>query len=196
MTDEQLLIEVGKTGSDASFTELYRRLFPRLVGFLLSRRCSNAHECEDIAQDTFLRVFLKASTYRGESKAYSWIVRIAINQSVEAHRKSREVMFPDRQTALLLITDHRPDPSEEFAERQERDNINRILETELGRQQAQIIRLLDIDGIDYEDAAKRLGIPVGTVRSRRHRAVARLRQLLAAVVLLAVGVCSVLGGQG
>jgi RNA polymerase sigma-70 factor (ECF subfamily) len=192
MTDEQLLAEYAKSGSQDAFGELFERLREKitatLVGFGL-----RFESAKDVIQEAFLKVHLHCAEFRYECSVCTWITAIALNLARSNARKLSALRVKQHSDAwfFLTITDYRRSHEDEIAQKQEHDNLNRMLETELGHKHAEVVRLLDIDGMDYEDAANELHIPVGTVRSRRHRAVIRLRQLMAAVVLLAVGVCSV-----
>lgn len=193
MTDEELLTEYARTGSHAAFTELYRRTYLPLCE-VLYRFCHDNELTSDVAQDTFLIVLQKAGQFHSNCRAFTWIVAIAKNTLISIHRHRVPPVAPS-DYCWLQQRDHRLGPFEQVAEEQERDNLNRIIETEIGPESSQIIRLLDLDGLSYEDAAAHLDIPIGTVRSRRNRAVKKLRQLMAAVVLLAVGVCSAFGAD-
>ncbi len=179
ITDEQLLAEFASSGSHAAFTELYRRL-SRLVFGVLYRKIRNIDRVEDLVQQTFLNVIAKARTFNGRAKASSWIIAIAINVAAGNARNfiaKRQVQAPC-EAMLWLHADKRKTPYIEAVEREERGNLFNALQNKLPAYHADVVRLLDIEGVNYDDAAVALGIPVGTVRSRRHRALQLLRELM------------------
>lgn len=187
LTDEQLITEYAASGAQDVFHELYRRFGSRLFSFLL-HRLHDVEAARDRVQDTFLLIHLHARTFRAESSAATWIFKIAINRAITVGRLRmvRHEQQNQRDT-FHLLPDYRLGPDEEVAAADERCRLERAIGEMTGKSAA-VIRLTDIEGLDYETTARRLGIPTGTVRSRRHRAVNLLRKAMAALVLLAAGV--------
>jgi RNA polymerase sigma-70 factor (ECF subfamily) len=189
-TDEQLLSDCAANGSQDALAELYRRWRGKLFGCLYCR-FGSPDDALDRIQETFLRIILKAKTFRGVN-AYNWAVTIAINREISSRRRQQRHR-QERHLQKLAQRETEP-PASENIELAEECAVATEAFRQLGDSEREIIRILDVEEIDYEDAAEQLGIPVGTVRSRRHRAMKKLRQLMAALVLLAVGVCSGFGG--
>lgn len=195
MTDEQLLIGFAESGSQELFGELYRRLNNRLRSFLRGR-IFNSAAADDLAQETWIRVLLHAGKFHGRSRALSWICAIGKNAAVSAARKSvtkRETRVSGEVFRLKspAVTET---PVRQAISHEEYSALQAAMHG-LTPKMRDVVELTDIDELDYEDAAVVLGIPVGTIRSCRHRAMQRLRQLMVAVVLLALALSSPLGGQ-
>lgn len=181
-TDEQLLTEFAACGAPELFTELYRRLFWKVVFYIgATKRVSIERAC-DVAQDAFVAVLGHASQFRSDANASTWICAIARNRLCDLNRirRLRDDQQADDVNLFGQIIDQRNGPHDELAEAEERQRLARFIANVLPSSQADVIRLLDFEGLEYQDAAERLGIPVGTVRSRRHRALNHLRKVMAA----------------
>ncbi len=189
-TDEQLLSDFAANGSQESLAELYRRWRGKLFGCLYCR-FGSPDDALDRIQETFLRIILKAKTFRGVN-AYNWAVTIAINGEISS-RRDQQLGRQEKHLQKLAQRETAPAASANLEHAEECAAATEAFRG-LGDSDREIIQILDVDELDYEDAAEHLDIPIGTVRSRRHRAMKRLRQLMAALVLLAVGVCSGFGG--
>lgn len=140
---------------------------------------------EDITQDTFLLAFRSLPTFRGGSFK-AWLFRIVSNLAYdELRRKNR------RPTQPLYPVDSEDDeiespgwlaaPGPSPEEQVERDDLRRTLQRfldELTADYRSVVLLVDVQGLDYTEAAQTLGIPVGTVKSRLARARVRLRDRL------------------
>lgn len=179
-TDEQLLMGYAACGAQELFAELYRRLNNRLRAFLRGR-IFNSAVADDLAQDTWIRVMLHAGKFHGRSRALSWICAIGKNAAVSQSRKSiykRETQVSGEVFRLMspVVT---KTPANEAAGHEEYSALQDAM-LGLAPKIREVVELTDIDELDYEIAASELGIPVGTVRSRRHRAIKMLRKAMAA----------------
>ena len=142
--------------------------------------CRNSHDAEDLVQDTLIRAFKGRESFDG---AYprAWLLTIMRNTNINRHRRQRPGLLHDA-TDLTGEADRRnpPAPSAEdiATARASAPWIADAL-ARLSTQHLQVVQLVDIDGLTYDEAAAALGIPAGTVMSRLHRARHRMRTHLA-----------------
>lgn len=170
-----LIVKMALDGDRRAFAALFGFYFPRVKAYLL-RSGASPSAAEEIAQETMLRVWRKASAFDPQSGAAStWIFVIARNLRIDRLRGERG---PD---------DLEPDPSEEpeapptgemiAIMKQRGDRVREALAS-LSPEQAQIIRLFYFEERPHSDIARSLGLPLGTVKSRVRLAVERLRSTL------------------
>ena len=182
ITDDQLLIERCRSGHPEAFGDLvtkYQRRLIRTLGTLLG----NGHDALDVAQDAFLQAFLKLESFRGESAFYSWLFRIAWNAAATLRRKQR-VRSSASLDAMREQTGAEPDdlnptsdPSHSLQSSEDQQLLRRAL-SELGEDYRTALVLKEIEGLPYEEIAILTDSPIGTVRSRIHRARQELRAKL------------------
>jgi len=132
-------------------------------------------------QEVFLRAFEKLDRYQGESSFYTWIYRIAVNQALSGRRR-RRTRSRRHEVHLGGPVDPPDDPrsSDPTAplERAERDRLIQEALNSLAADHRAVVVMKEFDGLRYEEIGAMLGIPVGTVRSRLHRARCELRDRL------------------
>ncbi len=185
--DDQSLVEACRAGRTEAFDVLVERYQERLYPTIL-RLTGSPEDAEDVLQDAFVRAFEKLGQFHGESTFYTWVYRIAVNLALSGHRKRRirnalrlERTPPASRGAHPADESAESDPSAPM-ERAERE---RIVEDALNRLSAEhraIVVLKDFEGHRYEEISTILDIPVGTVRSRLHRARCELRDRLRVLV--------------
>jgi RNA polymerase sigma-70 factor (ECF subfamily) len=184
--DDHALIAACREGDSQAFGVLVRRYQDRLFPTLL-RLTGSADDALDLLQDAFLKAYRKLGDFHGDSSFYTWIYRIAVNLALSERRR------PSRRRAWIALDRRGPgaiDPSDDPArtdpgrglDREERDQIIQKALDRLSPDYRTIVVMKDIDGQRYEEIAETLGIPVGTVRSRLHRARGELRELLRGVL--------------
>jgi RNA polymerase sigma-70 factor (ECF subfamily) len=182
--NEQLLIERSKNG-DVSAFEMLIEAYQKKVFNLAYRIIGNYDDANDLAQEAFIRIFRSISGFRGQSSFSTWIYRITTNVCLDEIRKRKnksvqyldeDIQTDDGEMQRQIISD---DPlPEEIAERKElRAAINDSL-GELKEEYRIIITLRDIQGMSYEEIAKVLDCPTGTVKSRINRARQALKNVL------------------
>jgi RNA polymerase sigma-70 factor, ECF subfamily len=159
------LIAASLAGDTAAFGELVSRYQNRLYHSLV-HMLGSAEDAKDVAQDAFVLAFQKLGTFRGDAQFYSWLFRIAMNAAVNFRRRVR---------SLGASIDARPEQPLEQAERQ---RIVRAALAQLSDEFRMPLVLCEIDGLKYEEIAELLKCPIGTVRSRIHRARLELREKL------------------
>lgn len=180
-TDDQELITECLAGDGDAFGRLVvryqNRLYNTLVGVL-----GSAEDARDVAQDAFVHAFQKLGTFRGQSAFYSWLFRIAVNAAVSQKRKKRRTVTSidaARETAGLEPVDPHPDshPSRSL-ELTERQALVRQGLAQLSEEFRTVLVLKEIEGMKYDEIAEMIDCPIGTVRSRIHRARIELKQKL------------------
>lgn len=179
-TDEHL-IAACKGGSHEAFGQLVRRYQERLY-HTLAVALGSADDARDVSQEAFILAFQKLHTFREQSAFYSWLYRIALNTAAsQKRRKSRTTVSLDgvREVSGEEPVDLHHEQSPGYAlESNERQQQVRAALAGLTAEYRDALVLKEIEGLKYEEIAERLDCPVGTVRSRIHRARLELREKL------------------
>ena len=167
--DAQLIDEVGK-GNQAAFDILFSKYNNKLYASLLAFTKSQ-DLAEDLTQKTFIRVWKKIETFRGDSSLFTWIYRIAINLAKNE--------FSSKQAKNQGITDNIDDTydlessvSSPESHAIETESMQAVMDfiASLPSDLREAISLREFDGKSYEEIAQITGSPIGTVRSRIFRA--------------------------
>jgi RNA polymerase sigma-70 factor (ECF subfamily) len=174
--DDQSLVAACRAGDTQAFGVLVRRYQDRLFPTVL-RLTGHEEDAYDLLQDAFLRAYQKLGHFQGHSSFYTWIYRIAVNLALSGRRKRR----PVAERIEPADDPRHSDPSLPL-ERAERDARIQVALNALAADHRAVVVLKDLDGLRYEEIATILGIPVGTVRSRLHRARGELRDRLRGLV--------------
>lgn len=164
-------------GDTQSFEILVRR-HQNTTFNLIYRFLGDYDEATETAQEVFLSAYSSIQQFRGDANFATWLYRIAFNHA-SSRRKSLNSKL-QRHVALEddVVADCSADP-ETSAERREIQQCVQQALNSLDRDDAQIILLRDLQDVRYEDIAETLDVPVGTVKSRLHRARQALRASLA-----------------
>ncbi|BAI74027.1 RNA polymerase, sigma-24 subunit, ECF subfamily (plasmid) [Azospirillum sp. B510] len=152
----------------------HRRLF-----HFIRKHIKNPSDAEDIAQQTFIEAWRSLHNFRGEASATTWLFGIAMNLIRNFSTRSLNKRYEFVSDEVLDSVESSVDTPAAAAER--RSTI-KFLDRELlllDREMREVLVLVCMEGVSYQDAAQILGIPVGTVRSRVSRARAHLRLRLA-----------------
>ena len=182
MNDDVRLIDEALAGNAGSFGELVRkyqdRLFNTMVHVVGSRE-----EAEDVVQDAFVQAFVKLQTFQGASAFYTWLYRIAFNISVSRRRRKRPEASVDaaREASGSEPADRNDSPTTRIEREESIQQVHRALAA-LGQEQRTILVLRELDGCCYEEISDILNLPLGTVRSRLHRARLQLREELTEII--------------
>ncbi len=185
--DDLSLVAACRAGQTEAFGVLVRRYQDRLFP-TIARLVGSAEDAQDVLQDAFVRGFEKLDQFHAESSFYTWIYRIAINLALSGHRKNRIRRFSPlsqsgKNQRVVDPPDQSPESDPSFAlERLERESIVEAALKELGPEHRAVVILKDFDGRRYEEISALLNIPVGTVRSRLHRARSELRLRLQSLI--------------
>ncbi|MFP5347408.1 MAG: RNA polymerase sigma factor SigE [Actinomycetes bacterium] len=145
---------------------------------LAYRLTGNPHDAEDLTQEVFVRVFRSLSSYK-PGTFEGWLHRITTNLFLDQVRRKQRIRFDAlAENADDRLEGHDPGPERAF----EHANLDVDVQEALGRLSPEFraaVVLCDIEGLSYEEIAATLGVKLGTVRSRIHRARAQLRDALA-----------------
>ena len=178
---DQDLIDDCLQGRTEAFGELVVRYQNRLYTTLVSL-LNSAEDARDVAQEAFVNAFQKLHTFRGQSAFYSWLFRIALNSAVSYQRKQSRVLVSidaARETTGLEPVSRHPESDPGFAmDVSERQGLVRAALAELPEEYRTVLVLKEVDDLKYEEIAEIVDCPIGTVRSRIHRARVELRAKL------------------
>lgn len=176
--DDQTLVELCRAGKTEAFGTLVQRYQDRLYPTIF-RLTGVREDALDILQEAFLKAFQQLHRFQGESSFYTWVYRIAVNLALSARRRRGWRPLVDASGVEVDPTDPSSpnDPSEPLVAREREQRIQSALASLLPDHRAVVV-LKDLDGLPYEEIALLLKIPVGTVRSRLHRARCELRAKL------------------
>jgi len=139
----------------------------------------NREDALDCAQEAMLRAFRSFSSFRGDAQFSTWIIRIAMNVCTDALRKRRDAVSLDAMRADQGFDpkDHGPGVYAQL-ETKERKRLLREALAQLPAEMRQMIVLRDVEGMSYEEVARVLDMPLGTVKSRISRAREKLSTIL------------------
>lgn len=178
-SDDRSLIAAILDGSEGAFAALIARYEDRIFR-LLSRYTRDAIECEDLAQEVFLKVFRKLHTFQHDSQFFTWLYRIAVNTATDhCSRQSRRRLqlvedvtldagVPRTESAAV----DQPLLDAELAE------VTRLVLDKLPEKYRTILVLREYEDLSYTEMASVLGINLGTVESRLFRARQRFKDAL------------------
>jgi RNA polymerase sigma-70 factor (ECF subfamily) len=176
--DETLLTQVA-AGDREAFGVLYDRLSTPLYSLALKMLASEA-EAQDLLQEVFLSVWNKASTFDpARGSAFSWTVTQLRNRAIDRIRSRRrrgELMDTFGQDLEPMGGDVRS--AADNCEISERAREVRAAMGKLGDDQRNVLRLAFFEGLTQVEIAEKLHEPLGTIKARAHRAMARLRDIL------------------
>ena len=179
--DDRLIADCLK-GQTAAFGELVRRYQDRLFNTVF-RLVDSAEDAQDVVQEAFLHAYQSLDRFKGESQFFTWLYRIAVNSAISLKRKQRIVvsLHLDRERQGGVPEPHdvselsQPDLALERADEERRIQaaLNR-----LSPEHRAVLILKDLEDQKYETMAEILQVPIGTIRSRLHRARLELREVL------------------
>ena len=185
MSDEELLLEYRATGQESYFASLVQRYERELYNYL-RRFLGDAAMAEDTFQMAFLQVHLKCETFQEGRRFRPWLYTVATNQAIDAQRRNRRHKLvsldrPQRTEGgdelgglLELLVGDQQGPKEQAEATERAEWIHRAV-ARLPEQLRSVVELVYFRGLKYREAAELLSIPVGTVKSRLHTAMARLK---------------------
>ena len=136
-----------------------------------------------MTQDAFVQAHKKLHTFAGGCAFYTWLYRIAMNIAISRYRRRRKEFSLDRTREVVGVEPHDDtEHAEEKLLREERAQHVRLALDQLNVEHRTILVLREVEGCDYDTISKILELPVGTVRSRLHRARLQLRDKLVIVL--------------
>ena len=182
--DESGLLAKAREGDIAAFSELVNR-YSRKIYRLAKHITQNDADAEDVLQETFMKSFEHLGDFQGQSKFYTWIVRIAVNESLMKLRKRKsdrtvsldEPLDTGEDTVVREIAVWDENPEQQYS----REELAKILDEAVESLKPAfrtVFVLRDIEEMSTEEAAEALGISVPAVKSRLLRARLQLREKL------------------
>jgi RNA polymerase sigma-70 factor (ECF subfamily) len=172
MSTAEFLQRIAERGDVEAFRQLFEAYAPRVKSYMM-RQGADANTAEELAQETLLTVWRKAGLYSGDKgSATTWIFTIARNLRIDRLRREQRWMpLPDDYDSQPS-TDAGPD--EAFAQEERRIRMQQAL-SELPPDQREAVVLSYIEGLSHSEIADRLGLPLGTVKSRMRLAYLKIR---------------------
>ncbi len=182
--DESALVAKAREGDLAAFNELVNS-YSRKIFRLAKHITQNDEDAEDVLQETFLKAFEHLGDFQGQSKFYTWIVRIAVNESLMKLRKRKsdrsvpldEPVDTGEDTVVREIAVWDENPEQKYT----REELGQILDEAVQSLRPAfrtVFVLRDIEELSTEETAEALGISVPAVKSRLLRARLQLREKL------------------
>lgn len=172
-TMSDLLQKVAQSRDVEAFRKLFELYGPRVKSYMM-RQGADSTTAEDLAQETLLTVWRKAQLYSDEKgSATTWIFTIARNLRID--RLRREVSWQPLPENRDEEASDAPDPEEEVTEKERREKVRSVLAT-LPPDQSEVVTLSYVEGLSHSEIAERLGLPLGTVKSRMRLAYQKVKE--------------------
>ena len=173
--NERELVERCRSGDERAFQELVDR-YKDLVFALVARTVQDRARAEDLAQDVFLRVHRGLSYFRGEARLSTWIYRIVATVCAQDQGRTSPISIEDDQVRAQVATSTAT-RDRQFRDLELRDQLEKAI-ARLPPNYRLLIAAHYLEGVQYEDLAEAMRIPLGTVKTQLHRAKQQLRRLL------------------
>ncbi len=183
-SEETLLVNAARGGDIASFEKLVKR-YDRNVFRIAQHITQNREDAEDVVQDAFLKAYQNLGQFQGQSKFYTWLVRIAVNEALMRLRRRR----PERMISLdedvkteedsmpREVADWSPNPEQQYSQSELKDILGKTIQG-LPAGFRTVFVLRDVEGLSTEETAAALELSVPAVKSRLLRARLQLRERL------------------
>lgn len=173
------LVEATLAGEREAFGTLVERYQDRLHNTLL-RVLGCREDADEVLQDAFVQAYVKLPSFRGASRFYTWLYRVALNLACShrrRHRGRRQQVSLEQQKNSLGCEPMDPNPLPELALQQSEEvALVQAALLELSDEHRQVLVLRELEDCSYETIAEMLELPVGTVRSRLFRARLQLKE--------------------
>ena len=169
--DDDEIIQECLSGNTGAYKNLVDKYQIRIINTCY-KYTKNINDAEDVAQEVFLKAFQNLSSFKFDSKFYSWIYRIAVNTClnyINSREKRNEKETISKENCLNEVSVSNDNPGDYYKLNELIDKIQPLID-KLPEDLSNLIMLYEIKDLTYEDISKRLDIPIGTVRSRLHRA--------------------------
>jgi len=181
--DEHLLVSAAKGGDTAAFEELVSR-YEHKIFRLTMNITGNREDAEDAMQEAFLKAYTHLESFQGDSRFYTWLVRIAANEALMKLRKRRpgefsldETIEGEDDVLPRELEDWGPSPEQQYAQGEMQGILSEVID-KLEPEYRVVFTLRDIEELSTEETAGLLKISVPAVKSRLLRARLKLRQKL------------------
>lgn len=186
--EDSALVEQCRCGDMLAFGSLVAKYQERIFN-MVYRMCGRRADAEELAQETFLKALERIHQFRGKSQFYTWLFRIAANLAISHRRRGQRVRFQSlsgpeefeqgRADAMTAAAARKKSQSPD-APAMAAETGRRIMDAleALDDEFRIVVVLCDMEGMDYAQIANVLDLPMGTVKSRLHRARGELRSKL------------------
>jgi RNA polymerase sigma-70 factor (ECF subfamily) len=184
VSEELRLVNAARGGDIGAFEELVRK-YDRNVFRIANHITQNREDAEDVVQDAFLKAFQNLEQFQGQSKFYTWLVRIAVNEALMRLRRRR----PERMVSLdedintgedtipREVADWAPNPEQLYNQSELREILQKTIQG-LPPGFRTVFVLRDVEGLSTEETADALNLSIPAVKSRLLRARLQLRERL------------------
>jgi len=184
VSDESVLVDAARNGDVGAFEQLVRR-YDRNVFRIAQHITQNREDAEDVVQDAFLKAFQNLGQFQGQSKFYTWLVRIAVNEALMRLRRRR----PERTVSLdedvkteedsipREVADWSPNPEQLYSQAELKDILSKTIQG-LSPGFRTVFVLRDVEALSTEETAEALNLSIPAVKSRLLRARLQLRERL------------------
>jgi RNA polymerase sigma-70 factor (ECF subfamily) len=184
VTEEQALVTAAKAGDIGAFEDLVRR-YDRNVFRIAQHITQNREDAEDVVQDAFLKAYQNLPQFQMQSKFYTWLVRIAVNEALMKLRKRRPERFvsldedvqTEEDSMPREIADWSPNPEQQYNQAELKDILGKTIQG-LPTGFRTVFVLRDVEGLSTEETAEALELSIPAVKSRLLRARLQLRERL------------------
>jgi RNA polymerase sigma-70 factor, ECF subfamily len=170
-----LLHRIAAARDRQAFAELFDHFAPRVKSFMI-RKGSTADQAEDLVQEAMIMVWSKAALFSSDRGSVStWIFTIARNLRIDRLRREKSQLYTDLED--FDAPDMRVDAEESLGRLQEDNHVSKAL-SQIPAEQRDLLILSFVDDVPQSEIATRLGIPLGTVKSRMRLGYQRMRKIL------------------
>jgi RNA polymerase sigma-70 factor, ECF subfamily len=182
---ELAFVQAAKKGDLEAFSQLVKR-YDRNVFRIAQHITHNEEDAQDVVQDAFLKAYQSLDQFQGNSKFYTWLVRIAVNEALMKLRRRRtdrtvsidEDVETEEGSMPREVADWSPNPEQLYRQSELSDILKKTIQG-LPQGFRTVFVLRDVEGLSTEETAEMLGLSIPAVKSRLLRARLQLRERLA-----------------
>jgi len=184
VSEELLLVRAAKAGDLSAFEQLVK-LYDRNVFRIAQHITQNREDAEDVVQDAFLKAFENLEQFHEQSKFYTWLVRIAVNEALMKLRRRRtgrmvsldEDIQTEEDAIPREVADWAPNPEQMYSQGELREILAKTIQG-LPPSFRTVFVLRDVEGLSTEETAEALELSIPAIKSRLLRARLQLRERL------------------
>jgi RNA polymerase sigma-70 factor (ECF subfamily) len=185
LSNETTLVDQARSGNPEAFATLINH-YDQNVYRLAVNITRNHEDAEDVLQEALFKAYANIDRFRGGSRFYTWLVRIALNEALMKLRKRRSgrqvsldelIETDDQNTVRWESADWHDDPEQRYARRETQQTLRDALEA-LDPNSRDVLLLRDVESFSTRETAQMLGLSVTTVKTRLRRARMELRHRL------------------
>lgn len=174
IADDRHLVELSLAGDDIAFEYLFNR-YSDAMRRLFLHRSTSVEDTEDLLQETFIKVYVNLHRYSPTYTFGQWVYTIARNTHVDFERSRQESLSLDEKFSAPQAST--PSPEDNLISLQQRSQIEHYISC-LPEQYRQLFTMRFLEDYSYEEIAEKLRLPMGTVKTRIHRARERMCALI------------------